>query len=73
MDVREIRQMTDEELLDTLEDQKEALFNFRLQDASGQLEDPNAIQRTRRDIARIKTVIRERQLAAESVAQKDGK
>jgi large subunit ribosomal protein L29 len=71
MDIREIRQLSDEKLLDSLEDQKEALFNLRFQEASGQLEDANALRRTRRDIARIKTVMRERQLALE--AQKEGK
>jgi large subunit ribosomal protein L29 len=73
MDVRDIRKMDDKQLADALEDQKEAMFNFRLQDASGQLEDPNAIKRARRDIARLKTVIRERELAAQAVAKKDGK
>jgi large subunit ribosomal protein L29 len=71
MDIREIRQLSDEKLLDSLEDQKEALFNLRFQEASGQLEDANALRRTRRDIARIKTVMRERQLALET--QKEGK
>mgnify|MGYP001105359288 CR=1 FL=1 len=71
MDIREIRKLSDEKLLDSLEDQKEALFNLRFQEASGQLEDANALRRTRRDIARIKTVMRERQLALE--AQKEGK
>jgi large subunit ribosomal protein L29 len=71
MDIREVRKLSDEKLLDSLEDQKEALFNLRFQEASGQLEDANALRRTRRDIARIKTVMRERQLALE--AQKEGK
>jgi len=73
MDAREIRQMTDEALLDSIEDQKEALFNLRLQEASGQLEDPTSIRRTRKDIARLYTVLRERQLAAKAVANKDEK
>jgi ribosomal protein L29 len=41
MKSREIREMTDKEILDALEDQKEALFNLRFQKASGQLEDSN--------------------------------
>ncbi|MGQ9888151.1 MAG: 50S ribosomal protein L29 [Aggregatilineales bacterium] len=72
MDVRDLRQMTTEQLLDELEDLKEAMFKQRLQMASGQLEDTNALRRTRRDIARVKTVLRERQLAAQ-VAGKESK
>lgn len=66
MKIREIRQMTDEQILDALEDQKEAMFNLRFQKASGQLEDTSVPRRTRRIIARLKTVMRERQLAAEA-------
>lgn len=65
----EIRQMSDEEILDAIEDQKEALFNLRFQQASGQLEDTNMLKRTRRDIARLYTVLRERQLAAEQISE----
>lgn len=48
MQIREIRQLSDEELLNALEDQKEAMFNLRFQMASGQLEDTNAPRRARR-------------------------
>lgn len=72
MKIREIRAMTDEQILDALEDQKEAMFNLRFQQASGQLQDTNTPRRTRRDIARLKMVLRERQLAAE-LARKEGK
>ena len=68
----EIRDMTDEQILDAIEDSKEALFNLRFQAASGQLEDPNALQRTKRDLARLNTILRERQLAAQAV-NKEGK
>lgn len=64
MDVKDLRKLPDEKLLDDLEDQREALFNLRFQKGFGQLEDPNALRRTKRDIARILTVIRERQIAA---------
>lgn len=63
MKSREIRAMTDKEILDTLEDKRVALFNLRFQKASGQLEDQNAPTRTRREIARLKTILRERELA----------
>jgi large subunit ribosomal protein L29 len=64
MDVRDLRKLPDDKLFDDLEDQREALFNLRFQKGFGQLEDPNALRRTKRDIARIQTVIRERQIAA---------
>jgi large subunit ribosomal protein L29 len=67
MNIREIREMTDEEILNALEDQKEAMFNFRFQQASGQLEDTNAPGRVKRDVARLKFVLHERQLAAQVV------
>ena len=71
MKSREIREMTEEEILNSLEDQKEAKFNLRFQKASGQLEDGNAPRRVRRDVARLKTILREKQLAKE-VAKKEG-
>ena len=61
----EFRQMTDEQLLNELEDQKASLFNLRFQKGFGQLEDPNAIRRAKRDVARILTVLRERQIQAQ--------
>jgi large subunit ribosomal protein L29 len=64
MDIRAIRQLSDEKLRDEYEDQKESLFNLRFQKAAGQLEDSNAIKRTRRHIARLLMVMRERQIAA---------
>lgn len=69
MNIGEIRAKTDEEVLDEIEDLKEALFKLRLQKSSGQLENENVIKQTRHDIARCKTVLRERQLAAERVAK----
>jgi large subunit ribosomal protein L29 len=65
MKSREIREMTEEQILNALEDQKEALFNLRFQRSSGQLEDTSVPRRTRRDIARLKTILRQKQLANE--------
>ena len=65
MDIQDLRQLSDDRLFDELEDQKEALFNLRFQKSFGQLEDPNALRYAKRDIARILTVIRERQIAAQ--------
>jgi large subunit ribosomal protein L29 len=72
MRIREIREMTDDEILNAIEDQKEALFNLRFQQTSGQLEDTNLPRRTRRDLARLKMVLHERQMAA-AIARKEGK
>jgi large subunit ribosomal protein L29 len=69
MNIRELREKTDEELLDEIEDLKEALFKLRLQKSSGQLENENVIKATRHDIARCRTLLRERELAAERVAK----
>lgn len=72
MDIREIREKSDEEILDEIEDLKESLFKLRLQKASGQLENENVIKQTRHDIARCRTVLHERQLAAERVEKEEG-
>ncbi len=71
MKAREIREMTEEEILNALEDQQEGMFNLRFQKASGQLEDTNTPRRTRRDIARLKTILRQKQLAAEVVGKEE--
>ncbi len=63
MDVQELRQLADDRLFNELEDLKESLFNLRFQKSYGQLEDPNALRRAKRDVARILTVLRERQIA----------
>lgn len=62
MDIGEIRELSNEALVDALEDQREAMFNLRFQKAFGQLEDQNAIRLTRRTIARLLTVMHERNL-----------
>jgi large subunit ribosomal protein L29 len=71
MKITEIRAMTDEELMNAIEDQKEAMYNLRFQKAAGQMEDLTAPRRTQRTIARLLTIQRERQLAAEA-AKKGG-
>ena len=60
----ELRQYGQEELLDRLEMFKEELFNLRFQREVGQLEDMNRLRITKRNIARIKTVLREKELEA---------
>lgn len=62
MKVKELRDMTDAELRKKLADSKDELFRLRFQNATGQLDNPMKIQEVRRRIARLKTVIREREL-----------
>ncbi|MBZ2175242.1 50S ribosomal protein L29 [Schnuerera sp. xch1] len=62
MKAKEIRQMTDQELNTKLLDFKNELFNLRFQLATGQLDNPMRIKTVRKNIARIKTIIREREL-----------
>ncbi len=73
MNATDIRKLSDEQLLDAIEDQREALFHLRFQKASGQLEDVNSLKRTRHEIARLMTVLRERQLATERVSEEGKK
>jgi large subunit ribosomal protein L29 len=60
--VREIRDLDDAELLERVESLKEELFNLRFQLATGQLDNPMRIKQVRHEIARILTVLREREL-----------
>jgi large subunit ribosomal protein L29 len=58
----ELRSEGDEELVTRLKDAKQELFNLRFQVATGQLDNNRRLQTVRRDIARIYTVMREREL-----------
>ena len=58
----ELRQLEDDELVSKLREAKEELFNLRFQAATGQLESHGRLNAVRKDIARIYTVIREREL-----------
>ena len=62
MKAQEIHNMTNEELAKKLDDLKEELFNLRFRHATGQLENPNVLHSVKKDIARVKTVIREREI-----------
>lgn len=59
---KDIRELTDSELYKKLNDSKDELFKLRFQMATGQLDNPMKLQEIRRSIARVKTVIREREL-----------
>lgn len=62
MKVTEIRNYSDEELKKLLEEKKRQLMELRFQHAMGQLRNTSLIEETKRDIARIKTILREREL-----------
>ncbi len=64
----ELRELSDEDLLGKLREAKEELFNLRFQAATGQLENNNRLKVVRKDIARIYTLMRERELGIETVA-----
>ena len=63
MKVKEIRQLTEVELDSKLLELKAELFNLRFQLATGQLDNPLQVKTVRKNIARVKTIIRERELA----------
>ena len=60
--IDELRTMTDAELINKLRDAKAELFNLRFQAATGQLESHGKLRAGRKEIARIYTIIREREL-----------
>jgi large subunit ribosomal protein L29 len=60
--VGELRNADDAELVEKLREAKEELFNLRFQGATGQLENHGRLRAVRKDIARIYTILREREL-----------
>jgi large subunit ribosomal protein L29 len=58
----ELRELTDQELTERLRESKEELFNLRFQMATGQLDNNRRLRTVRREIARVYTVLREREL-----------
>ncbi len=64
MQAFEIRNLSDSEIKTKLEEAYEELFNLRFQKTIGQVKDPNRVTALKRDIARMKTILTERQRAA---------
>ncbi|EEJ40179.1 50S ribosomal protein L29 [Limosilactobacillus vaginalis] len=60
--VQELNGLTTEKLLDREKELKEQLFNLRFQLATGQLENTASLKQVRKDIARVKTVLRQQEL-----------
>ena len=67
MEIDDIRALTDEELDEEIDSTYRELMNLRFRVATMQLANVNEIKRTRRRIARIKTVVRERELAKSAI------
>ena len=63
MKAKQIHEMQNEELVAKLAELKQELFNLRFNNATGQLNNPTQMAVCKKDIARIKTVLRERELA----------
>jgi large subunit ribosomal protein L29 len=61
----ELRELPDDELVARIETAKEELFNLRFQLATGQLDNPSRMKKVRHDVARIATVLREREIEIE--------
>jgi large subunit ribosomal protein L29 len=68
----ELRGLEDDELITKLRESKEELFNLRFQSATGQLDNNKRLKTVRHDIARIYTVMRERELGLTSAPATDG-
>ena len=64
MELKKIREMSEMELNAELLKMKKDLFNLRFQHVTGQLENPVQLRELRRDIARVNTIIREKELEA---------
>ena len=60
MKSEQVRQKTDDELTEQLQDLQKEAFNLRFQKASGQLENTARVREIRRDVAKVKTIIKER-------------
>lgn len=61
---QKLREMSDSELAKEAIELRRALFNLRLQKATGQLEKPHKLRETRRDIARVETILQQRRSRA---------
>ena len=66
LELKELRQLTSPELLDKERQLVQELFNLRFQFGTGRLENPMQIRKTKRDIARIKTLLRQMKETAET-------
>lgn len=59
----DVRELSDDEIRDQLTQKQEELFRLRFRSATQQLENPALIRNLRRDVARMRTILREREMA----------
>ena len=62
MEIKELRKLSTEDLVKKIKDTKEELFTKRMQHASGTLEKPVELKVLRRDVAKMKTILKEREI-----------
>ena len=65
MTANEIRKMTTEDIVKKIEEKKEELFNLRFKQSTGTLEKPARLHELRKDVARLKTILKEREVKEE--------
>ena len=70
--IADVLAMSDDELVDRLAESRRELFNFRFQLATGQLDNTARMGQVRKDIARMLTVLREREIAAAEALETQG-
>ena len=63
--IKELRELSNKELETKIREAKKELFNLRMKQSTGTLEKPSKIRELRKDVARMKTIIRERELNEE--------
>jgi large subunit ribosomal protein L29 len=72
MKARDLKEKSDSELVEQERELREELFNLRFQHATGQLENTMALVRVKKDIARVRTVLRQRELSGEGKREASG-
>lgn len=72
MEAKDVRGLTDEELREKERQLQQELFNYRFQMATGRLENPMLVRKTRRDLARVKGIRRETTLAKKTASAVKG-
>jgi len=63
MKIKELRNLTDNDLQKKISESKKELFDLRLKQSNGSLEKPSKMHELRKDVARMKTILRERELS----------
>jgi large subunit ribosomal protein L29 len=71
MNAKEVRALSAEQIQSKLDDAREELFKLRFNFNSGQLKDSSRLRATRRTIARLATILREREIASQLAVQKE--